>query len=93
MTSCCVVTPRRDLAGRTSSHGVTGYQVSMTGGGPAGRPRRTRFCDASGGLPVVNDERHLCLYDHLQRLLSALVGIVHDAAINVNDHAIDLVDR
>jgi hypothetical protein len=44
-------------------------------------------------LPVAEDERHLCLYDHLQQLLVALRHAGHDATIEVDDRAVEVVDR
>jgi len=40
---------------------------------------------APGRLTVDDDDRHPCLYDHLQRLLSALQALGHQAAIEVAD--------
>lgn len=48
---------------------------------------------APGRLAVDDDDRHPCLYDHLQRLLAALQALGHQAAINVADSAVELIDR
>jgi hypothetical protein len=44
-------------------------------------------------LPVAADERHGCLYDHLQLLLGALNDLGCHAAIDVADGAVDDVDQ
>jgi len=49
--------------------------------------------DAAGLLPVADDDRHPCLYDHLQRVLGALQELGHQAAIDVLDPAVELIDR
>ena len=47
---------------------------------------------AAGELPV-DDDRQLCLYDHLQELLAALVVDGHEARIDVADRSVELVNR
>lgn len=44
-------------------------------------------------LPVAEDERRICLYDHLQRLLGALAEGGLDPRIELEDHAVAIVDR
>lgn len=44
-------------------------------------------------LPVAEDERRLCLYDHLQRLLAALFDAGLDPRIEVAERAVALADR
>ncbi len=47
----------------------------------------------AGRMPVADDERHPCLYDHLQHLLAALRDLGHDPMIDVVDEAVEVVDR
>lgn len=51
----------------------------------------TREHDA-GAMPVADDDRHPCLYDHLQQLLDALHRAGHDAHVDVVDAAIAMID-
>lgn len=44
-------------------------------------------------LPVADDERQLILYDHLQRLLSALTDAGHQASVDVGDRSVSIVNR
>lgn len=44
-------------------------------------------------LPVAEDERQLCLYDHLQRLLAALTAHGHAASVDVGDRSVSIVNR
>lgn len=44
-------------------------------------------------LPVAEDERHLCLYDHLQRFLAVLADAGLDPQIDIADQSIALLDR
>ncbi len=45
-----------------------------------------------GELPVDEDERRGCLYDHLQAVLAALQSLEHVASIDVLDDAPQLLD-
>lgn len=60
---------------------------------PAAEPELTQRQHEAHELPVAEDERHLCLYDHLQYLLAALVRGGHEPQIDVADQSIALVDR
>lgn len=44
-------------------------------------------------LPVADDARHLCLFDHLQQLLAELERLGLDATIDVADQAVELLDQ
>lgn len=44
-------------------------------------------------LPVADDERQLCLYDHLQHLLTALTDHGLIAQVEVGDQSIVIVNR
>lgn len=48
---------------------------------------------AAHELPVADDERHTCLYDHLQELQAALGRDGHEARIDIGDHSIAWVNR
>lgn len=45
------------------------------------------------GLPVAEDERRLCLYDHLQRLLGELEAAGLEPRIELPDQAVAIADR
>lgn len=47
----------------------------------------------AAAMPVAADERHGCLYDHLDHLLALLQNQGHSAAIRLDDRAIELIDR
>lgn len=44
-------------------------------------------------LPVAEDERRLCLYDHLQHLLGALVAADLEPQTEIADQAVAVADR
>lgn len=44
-------------------------------------------------LPVADDQRRLCLYDHLQRLLGVLVDAGLEPRIEIADQAVAIADR
>lgn len=75
--------------------GQRGTETALThlllapGRPPAVDQRRT----SANELPVAADERQLCLYDHLQHLLAALIDDGHEARINVGDRTIAVVNR
>lgn len=48
---------------------------------------------APNELPVAEDDRGLCLYDHLQELLASLVRDGFPASIDVGDQSIALINR
>lgn len=60
---------------------------------PLIEPELTQRRHDAHQLPVAEDERRLCLYDHLQHLLAALVRGGHEPQIDVADQSIALVDR
>jgi ABC-type transporter Mla subunit MlaD len=59
---------------------------------PGSDPQIDTRMHALGTLPVDEDERHGCLYDHLQQLLTALQSLGYDTRIDVLDRAAELLD-
>lgn len=43
--------------------------------------------------PVAEDERQLCLYDHLQQLVAALTADGLDLKVDVDDRSVTVVNR
>lgn len=60
--------------------------------GPRGAAELKQRRHAALELPVDGD-RQLCLYDHLQELLAALIADGHEARIDVGDRSVALVNR
>lgn len=56
-------------------------------------PQLTTDTHPRGHLPVHADDRHACLYHHLQRLLADLRKLGHEPTIDVVDDAIEIIDR
>lgn len=54
---------------------------------PGQEPRIETRMDRLGALPVEEDERRSCLYEHLQQVLSALLSLGYQASIEVLDDA------
>ncbi len=59
---------------------------------PGFEPELQTHMHAGGDLPVDDDERHGCLYDHLQAVLAALQSLNHVTSIDVLDDAAQLLD-
>lgn len=60
---------------------------------PGDDPALSQHQHAAHLLPVADDERRLCLYDHLQLLLGALVDAGFDPGIEVADRSVAIVDQ
>lgn len=75
--------------GQRGADTATTHLLLAPGQQPAFEQRRV----SAHELPVAADERQLCLYDHLQHLLAALIDDGYRARINVGDRSIALVNR
>lgn len=60
---------------------------------PGGRVDLVQHEHPAHQLPVDEDERRLCLYDHLQRLLGALGDLDLEPQIEIADQAVAIADR
>ena len=93
--STTIATPKAPYSLHSTYVGQQGADTAAThlllapGQQPALDQRRTSARD----LPVAADERQLCLFDHLQHLLAALIDDGHDVRMNVGDGTIAAVNR